>query len=151
MIRDFVGTREKITTGDKIDTTLTIVPADFLISINDSEKMTSPQLKTYINRQKKRGIGNIQLFEIEYHKRYAMVFSAFILTIIGVSLSSRKIKGGMGLNIGIGFLLSFSYVLFMQISSSFAISGTMSPLLAVWVPNIMYSFIAAYLYKKAPR
>jgi lipopolysaccharide export system permease protein len=151
MIRDFVGTREKITTGDKIDTTLTIVPADFLISINDSEKMTSPQLKTYINRQKKRGIGNIQLFEIEYNKRYAMVFSAFILTIIGVSLSSRKIKGGMGLNIGIGFLLSFSYVLFMQISSSFAISGTMSPLLAVWVPNIMYSFIAAYLYKKAPR
>ncbi|GHT08360.1 membrane protein [Bacteroidia bacterium] len=151
VIRDFVGMREKITIGDKIDTTLTVVPADFMISINDSEKMTTPQLKTYIDRQKKRGIGNIQLFEIEYYKRYAMVFSAFILTIIGVSLSSRKIKGGMGLNIGIGFLLSFSYVLFMQISSSFAISGIMSPLWAVWIPNILYSFIAAYLYKKAPR
>jgi lipopolysaccharide export system permease protein len=151
MIRDFVGLHEKITTGDKIDTTLTIVPSDFLISINDSEQMTTPQLRTYIDRQKKRGIGNIQLFEIEYHKRHAMVFSAFILTIIGVSLSSRKIKGGMGLNIGIGLLLSFSYILFMQISSSFAISGIMSPFLAVWVPNVLYAFIAAYLYSRAPR
>jgi lipopolysaccharide export system permease protein len=151
VIRDFVGMREKITAGDKIDTVLTIVPSDFMIQINDSEKMTTPQLKTYINRQKKRGIGNIQLFEIEYYKRYAMVFSAFILTIIGVSLSSRKIKGGMGLNIGIGFLLSFSYVLFMQVSSSFAVSGLMSSFVAVWIPNIMFSFIAVYLYKKAPR
>jgi lipopolysaccharide export system permease protein len=143
--------REKITSGDKIDTTLTIVPSDFMISVYDSEQMTTPQLKTYIDRQKKRGIGNIQLFEIEYYKRYAMVFSAFILTIIGVSLSSRKIKGGMGLNIGIGLVLSFSYILFMQISSSFAISGIMSSFMAVWMPNVLYALIAFYLYTRAPR
>jgi lipopolysaccharide export system permease protein len=80
-----------------------------------------------------------------------MTFAAFILTLIGASLSSRKIKGGMGFNIGIGLLLSFSYILFMQVSSSLAIAGTVSAFTAVWIPNIMYICIAAYLYSKAPR
>ncbi|MDR2804433.1 MAG: LptF/LptG family permease [Dysgonamonadaceae bacterium] len=151
MIRNFVGMKEEITNGEQIDTTLTIIPADFMISRFDFEQMTTPQLKTYIDRQKKRGIGNIQEFEIEYHKRYAMVLAAFILTIIGASISSHKVKGGMGLHIGIGLLLSFSYILFMQVSSSFAKSGLMSPFIAVWTPNITYTLIAAYLYKKAPR
>ncbi len=151
VIRDFDGMREHISSGSRKDTTLTIVPSDFLISVNDCEKMTSPQLHEYIQRQQKRGIGNIQTFEIEYHKRYATIMAAFILTCIGVSLSSRKVKGGMGLNIGIGIGLSFSYILFMTITSTFAISGAVSPMIASWIPNILYSFIAIYLYNKAPR
>ena len=151
MIRNFDGMKETIIRGEEIDTILTIVPSDFMISVYDSEQMTTPALKAYIDRQKKRGIGNIQLFEIEYHKRYAMTFAAFILTIIGVSLSSRKVKGGLGLKIGIGLLLSFSYILFMQISSSFAISGAVSAFVAVWIPNLLYALIAIYLYTKAPR
>ena len=151
MIRNFIGMKEQIHRGERIDTTLTIVPSDFMISVSDSEQLTTPRLKKYIDRQKKRGIGNMQAFELEYHKRYAMIFAAFILTIIGASLSSRKIKGGMGLNIGIGLLLSFSYILFMQVSSSFAVSGAVSPFVAVWIPNILYAVIAAYLYTKAPR
>ena len=107
MIRDFDGMREHISQGSRKDTTLTIVPSDFLISVNDCETMTTPELNTYINRQKKRGIGNIQTFQIEYHKRFATIMAAFILTSIGASLSSRKIKGGMGMNIGIGLALSF--------------------------------------------
>jgi len=151
MIRNFDGMKESVITGLKRDTTLAIVPSDFLISFGDAEQLTTPKLKTYIDRQKKRGIGNIQQFEIEYHKRFAISFASFILTIIGVSLSSRKVKGGMGLNIGVGFVLSFSYILFMQITSSFAVSGLLSPFVAIWIPNIVYIFIAAYLYKKAPR
>jgi lipopolysaccharide export system permease protein len=151
MIRDFVGMEEVVTTGEKIDTTLAIIPSDFMISRYDSEQMTTPQLKSYIDRQKKRGIGNIQEFEIEYHKRFAMALAAFILTIIGASISSHKVKGGMGLHIGIGLLLSFSYILFMQVSSSFAISGLMSPFIAVWTPNIIYLAIAIFLYTRAPR
>jgi lipopolysaccharide export system permease protein len=151
MIRDFGELRETITTGERMDTTLSIIPSDFLISVNDAKQLTTPRLKTYIDRQKKRGIGNIQLFEIEYYQRFSNAFAAFILTIIGASLSSRKIKGGMGLNIGIGIGLIFSYILFMQISSSFAISDLVSPLIAVWIPNIIYAFIAAFLYTKAPR
>ena len=151
MIRDFEGMREHITQGSRKDTTLTIVPSDFLISINDSETMTTPQLEVYINRQKQRGIANIKSFEIEYHKRFAAVMAAFILTVIGASLSSRKIKGGMGLNIGIGLGLSFSYILFTTVTSTFAINGYVSPMIAAWIPNILYTFIAIYLYRKAPR
>jgi lipopolysaccharide export system permease protein len=151
IIRDFEGMTEKLSSGETVDTTLTMVPSDFLISINDAEQLTTPELKRYIDRQKQRGIGNIQLFEIEFHKRFAMAFAAFILTIIGVSLSSRKIKGGMGFNIGIGMGLSFSYILFLQISSSFAISGFVSPMVAVWIPNILFAGVATVLYRKAPR
>jgi len=150
-IHNFEGMKETIIRGEKMDTTLTVTPSDFLVSYGDFEKLTTPKLKAYIDRQKKRGLGNIQQFEIEYHKRFATSFASFILTIIGVSLSSRKIKGGMGLNIGLGLLLSFSYILFMQITSTFAISGTMSPMVAVWIPNLIFVFIAAALYKKALR
>ena len=151
MIRDFDGMREHISQGSRKDTTLTIVPSDFLISVNDCETMTTPELNTYINRQKKRGIGNIQTFQIEYHKRFATIMAAFILTSIGASLSSRKIKGGMGMNIGIGLALSFSYILFMTVTSTFAINGYVSPAVAAWIPNIVYTFIAIFLYQKAPR
>ena len=151
MIRNFDGMKESVITGAKRDTTLAIMPSDFLISYGDAEQLSTPKLKTYIDRQKKRGIGNIQQFEIEFHKRFAISFASFILTIIGVSLSSRKVKGGMGMNIGIGFLLSFSYILFMQITSTFAVSGMVSPFIAIWIPNVTYIFIAVFLYKKAPR
>ncbi|MCD8177740.1 MAG: LptF/LptG family permease [Tannerellaceae bacterium] len=151
IIRDFNGMEEKVTTGARKDTTLTIIPSDFLIAVNDFEKMTTPELATYIERQKQRGIGNIQSFQIEYHKRYASIMASFILTVIGVSLSSRKIKGGMGLNIGIGIALSFSYILFTTISSTFAVSGMVSHFVAAWIPNLLFSLIAVYLYRKAPR
>jgi lipopolysaccharide export system permease protein len=151
MIRDFDGMREHITTGTRKDTTLAFRPSDFLISENDCETMTSSQLAAHIGRQRERGIGNIQLFEIEYYQRYATALSFFILTLIGVSLSSRKIKGGMGLNIGIGTGLSFSYILFSKISSTIAVSGLVSPMIAVWIPNLLYAFITIWLYRKAPR
>jgi len=151
IVRDFDGMYEHISSGTRKDTTLMFVPTDFLIVEGDWEKMTSPQLAKHISRQKKRGIGNIQSFEIEYHRRIANLFSFFILTVIGVSLSSYKKKGGMGLNIGVGLGLSFSYILFMTITSSFAVSGLVSPMIASWIPNILYTGIAIYLYRHAPR
>ena len=151
VIRDFDEKREYLTRGSQLDTIIAIEPSDFLISKYDSELMTTPELKTYITRQKQRGIGNIIDFEIEYHKRFANTAAAFILTLIRVSLSSRKMKGGMGFNIAMGLLLSFSYILFDMVSSSFAISGSTSPQLAVWIPNILYIFIAVGLYLKAPK
>ena len=151
MIRQMDGMKESITKGDRIDTTLFMEPADFLIMKNQQEMLTSPQLSEYINRQRQRGFANIKEFEIEYHKRIAMSFASFILTLIGVSLSSKKTKGGMGLHLGIGLALSFSYILFQTIASTFAVNGNMPPVIAVWIPNIMYAFIAFYLYRKAPK
>ena len=151
IIRDFDGMYVHQTSGTLKDTTLLFVPSDFLIQEGASETMTSPALAKHIKRQKERGIGNIQSFEIEYHRRFANLFSFFILTVIGVSLSSYRKKGGMGLNIGIGLGLSFSYILFTTITSSFAVSGLVSPMIASWFPNILYTFIAIYLYRMAPR
>ena len=148
-IRNFNNLRETISYGSKKDTMLNMEPKDFLISKNDQEVLTTPQLKTYIERQKNRGVANIKNFEIELHKRYAMTAAAFILTIIGLTLSSRKVKGGMGVNIGIGLLLSFTYILFTTVTSTFAVSGYTSPMVAMWIPNFVYIFIAIYLYRKA--
>ncbi|MDE5928972.1 MAG: LptF/LptG family permease, partial [Muribaculaceae bacterium] len=105
----------------------------------------------YIDRQRNRGVGNIETFEVEYHRRFAMTGAAFILTIIGMALSSRKVKGGLGLNIGIGLVLSFSYILFMTVTQTFAVSGLTSPMVAMWIPNMIYAVIAVVLYRKASR
>ncbi len=151
MIRDFKGNRETIRRGVRLDTIIPIEPRDFLISKNDHEMMTSPALREYISRQKERGVANIKAFEIENERRYAMTAAAFILTIIGMSLSSRKVKGGMGINIGIGLVLSFSYILFMTVTSAFAVSDYTSPMVAMWIPNMLYAIIAVILYRKASK
>ena len=149
MIRDIDGIREHIKRGSRLDTMIPFEPRDFLISKNDQETLTSPQLQEYIARQKERGVANIEAFEIENERRYAMCAAAFILTVIGMTLSSKKVKGGMGINIGIGLVLSFSYILFMTVTSTFAISGYTSPLVAMWIPNMIYIVIAIVLYRRA--
>lgn len=148
-IRDFHQDRELIDKGRQLDTIIPFEPRDFLISVNDHEKMTSPELSDYIERQKQRGVGNIKSFEVERERRYAMTAAAFILTVIGMTLSVRKVKGGMGLNIGIGLVLSFSYILFMTITQTFALSGLTSPFVAMWIPNLIYILIAIILYRRA--
>ncbi len=151
LIRELKDDKEEIRESRKepLDTILPFEPADFLISEGEEETMTSPELSLYIDKQQARGMANIRPFEIEYHKRIAMSFAAFIMTVIGVSLSSRKRKGGMGLSLGIGLGLSFSYILFQTISSAFA--EHMPVALAVWIPNIIYAILAIILYRKAPR
>lgn len=151
IIRELNGMRETITKGERLDTIIKMEPQDFLIMKGQQQTMTSPELSEYISKQKQRGFANIKEFEIEYHQRIAMSFAAFILTTIGVSLSSRKVKGGMGLYLGIGLALSFSYILFQTVSATFAVNGNTPPIVAVWIPNLLYTVIAVYLYRKAPK
>ena len=140
-----------MTRGSTLDTMLNFEPRDFLISKNDEQTMTSPELREYIDQQHARGVAGIMNFEVEYERRYAMTAAAFILTVIGLSLSSRKVRGGMGLNIGLGLLLSFSYILFMTVTSTFAVSGYTSARVAMWIPNFIYTIIAVWLYRRAAR
>lgn len=149
--RDLQGMREILQTGMRLDTIIKMEPQDFLITKGQQETLTSPKLRRYIARQKERGFANIKEFEVEYWKRGASAFAAFILTIIGASLSARKRKNGMGVTLGTGLALSFTYILFQTISATFAIQADFPPILAAWIPNIIYSFIAYYCYKKAPR
>jgi lipopolysaccharide export system permease protein len=151
LIRDLSSNIESISQGNDMDTIIRFEPGDFMIENGQQETMSSAELRDYIRRQKERGMGNIQDFEIEYHKRYAMSFAAFILTVMGVSLSSRKRKGGMGLYLGIGLGLSFGYILFQTVSQEFAITGAMSAFWAEWLPNLIYIPIAIFLYIKAPK
>ena len=149
-IRTLKGMREQIKTGAEIDTMIMMEPMDLVFSKGQQETFTSPELLRYISKQKDRGSSNVVQYEVEYHKRIASCFASFILTIIGASLSARKRKGGMGLYLGIGMALSFSYILLPTVSSTFAINADTPPVLAAWIPNLLYFAIAYYCYKKAP-
>jgi lipopolysaccharide export system permease protein len=151
IIRDINGYEETITKGSRTDTTLALTPEDFNVKDEDMETMNLSQLIDHINLQKMRGVDSIAPYEVERHRRTAMPFAAFILSIIGVSLASRKIKGGLGLHLGLGLLLSFTYLMFQQITKTFAVSGNMSPLLSMWLPNFIFAAIAYVLYKWASR
>lgn len=143
--------QENIQTGRKMDTALSIKPEDFKRRSNAIKTMTLPELNSFIEEQRLQGSSNIESCLIEKHKRTAYSLSTIILTFIGVSVSSQKLRGGMGVQLGIGLLISFSYILFMQFSAQFAIGGSLTPAIAVWIPNALYAFIAFFLYKSAPK
>lgn len=149
--RTLVGLRERIVTGDVKDTVILMEPTDLVYSKGQQETFTSPELLDYISNQTSRGSGNVVQYEVEFHKRIAMSFSSFILTIIGLSLSARKRKGGMGLYLGIGLGLSFGYIMLQTVSSTFAINAGTPPVLAAWIPNLIFAFIAYFCYRHAPR
>ena len=149
-IRTLKGLKEEITSGATLDTLIMMEPMDLVFSKGQQETLTSPELRHYISKQIDRGSGNVVQYEVEYHKRIATSFASFILTIIGVSLSSRKRKGGMGLYLGIGLALSFTYILLQTISATFAINANTPPMLAAWIPNLLYVFIAYFCYRQAP-
>lgn len=149
-IRELRGMREHITSGMKIDTLIQMEPTDLVYSKGQQETFTSPELKAYISKQVDRGSSNVVQYQVEYHKRIASSFASFILTIIGLSLSSRKRKGGMGMYLGIGLALSFGYILLQTVSATFAIQADTPPILAAWIPNIIFAVVAYFCYRKAP-
>lgn len=150
-LREYKEGEDVITKGSKIDTTLTIKPGDLSRDPGFVGTMTYQELNDYIDLLRLQGSDELKLFLIEKHRRFANPFAIFILMFIGVSLSSRKIRGGIGVNIGIGLTLSFSYILFLQFASQFSLKGSLGPMLAMWIPNILYSIIALVLYKMAPK
>lgn len=149
-IRTLRGLKEHIQSGALKDTVLLMEPTDLVYSKGQQETFTSPELLDYISKQTSRGSGNVVQYEVEFHKRIAMSFSSFILTIIGLSLSSRKRKGGMGLYLGIGLGLSFSYIMLQTVSATFAIQADTPPILAAWIPNLIFAVIAYFCYRHAP-
>lgn len=149
--RDLQGMREGIQNGSKLDTIIRIQPQDLMASRDMEMTLTTPELDTYIERQKARGFANIQQFEVEYWKRGATSFATFILTIIGVSISARKRKNGMGIALGIGLALILTYIMFQTVTSSLAIKANFPAAIAVWIPNFVFAIVALYYYKKAPK
>lgn len=151
LTRSFDGPFENVDGGVELDTLIDVQPYEFFINEEYAPQMNNNELRHYIKRQNDRGMGNTQPFEIELHQRYASPLASLILMIIGVSLSSKKVKGGMGLQLGAGILLSACYILFQTISSVFAVNGGASPMLSAWIPNIIFAVIALVLYHFTPK
>ena len=149
-IREMRGMKEVITSGMKLDTLIQMEPIDLVYSKGQQETFTSPELQDYISKQINRGSSNVVQYQVEYHKRIASSFASFILTIIGASLSARKRKGGMGMYLGIGLALSFAFIMLQTVSATFAINAGTPPMLAAWIPNILFAGIAYACYRKAP-
>jgi|TARA_B110000240_G_scaffold197817_1_gene254530 lipopolysaccharide export system permease protein len=149
--REYYDYKEIINQGIKLDTSINLFPIDFAKTNKLVETMGMLELNKYIKQEEIKGKEQIINHKIEKHKRIAFPFSSIILTIIAVAIGSKKIKGGIGLNLGIGIILSFSYILFMQVSTTFAINGNLSPLVAVWIPNIIFMAIGMYQLKIAPK
>lgn len=150
-IRTIDGLKETLEEGKQIDTTLAIHPDDFKIRLNIVETMSLRELDQFIKKQLMQGETNVTAYQIERHNRLSFPFSTFILTLIGVAVSSRKIRGGIGLQIAIGVVISFTYILFTQFSKQFAIGGLLPVMLAVWLPNIFFLVVALFLFRLAPR
>jgi lipopolysaccharide export system permease protein len=150
-IRKIDGLKESMSAGLQMDTTLDMRPKDFQIYDNIYQAMNMGELNDRIKKEETRGTGVMSDLKLEKYQRYVYPFSAFILTLMGVSLSSRKVRGGVGLPLGIGIFLSFTYILFIRFSSMFALKGGLPPLIAVLIPNIVFGILGIYLLMKAPK
>ena len=150
-IRNFNDLEEAIEKGRQLDTAFSFRPMDFEKRISLNEEMNTAELKEHIEKLRLRGANNIEYYSIELHRRTSDAFTVFILTLIGMSLASRKVRGGLGLHIVLGFLLSSIYIIFMRFSTTFSTNGDLSPLLSVWIPNIIFAALAIMLARKAPK
>lgn len=148
-IREVNGMSEKIKQGASFDTSYSFHPEEFKRREDNIETMDTPVLRTFIKAEKAKGAENTTYMDVERYRRTSLPFATFILTIIGVSISSRKVRGGIGIQIGAGILLSFTYIMFMQISQTFAINANFPSLIAVWIPNIFFGIIAILLFRNA--
>jgi len=150
-IHTFNGQVEKISTLGRMDTTLNLIPKDFQSQYNEQQRYTLNELQSKIDELKVRGADDIPIYQIEFYQRFTAPFAVIILTCMGVILSARKSRGGVGLQIAFGFVLAFVYILFFMLSTGIAQKGGIPPIVAVWLPNIIFSGIAVLLYNTVPR
>ncbi len=150
-LRRIDGMNEVIRSGPRLESHFGFFPSEFTTRNSNITTMDNNTLDAYIKDKRMRGAEGIQFDEVEKYRRSSFPFATFILTLIGISLSSKKVRGGIGIQIGAGILLSFTYIMFMQISTTFATNGNLPAVVAVWIPNIVFAVIGVYLYKKAPK
>ena len=152
VVRDYdEGMQDHIRSGRQMDTLLSLTRDDFTRNQHTITRLNQRQLEQLIQTQVARGDASVMHAQIEKHNRYSLPVSAFILTIIGVAMSTRKKRGGMGWNLALGTALGFSYILFMQFSVMFVMTDTLPAYIAIWLPNYLYAVIAAILYIKTPK
>lgn len=150
-LHKFDGLNESIEKGDVLDTAINIVPKDLGTTYGLFETLTLPELNQHIALLRERGGSGIPVYQVEEYIRYMSPFTAIILTFIGVIMSARKSRGGSGFQIALGFFIAFLYIIFFIFARSIAEANSMEPLLAVWLPNIIFSMVGIVLYNTVPR
>jgi lipopolysaccharide export system permease protein len=150
-VREFSDNGEIISNGTSIDTILNLSAHDFTKRKSLVETMNMFELNDYIADEELKGSEQLVYHKIEKHKRVAFPFASIILTLIAVAIASRRTRGGIGIHLGIGILIAFTYILFMQVSTTFATNSNLAPALAVWIPNLCYMVLASVLLYKAPK
>ena len=148
-VREFSDNGEIISNGTSIDTILNLSAHDFTKRKSLVETMNMFELNDYIADEELKGSEQLVYHKIEKHKRVAFPFASIILTLIAVAIASRRTRGGIGIHLGIGILIAFTYILFMQVSTTFATNSNLAPVLAVWIPNLCYMVLAGVLLNKA--
>lgn len=148
VIRENDGLKEKLTRLPVLNEKYNFTPKDLNIDADVVETMTTPRLVRYTNEQIERGNEDINSFRLELYKRSAQPFAGFLLCIIGVCIASKKIRGGSGLHLAIGIVISAVYILLLQFANTFSTNAGLNPLIAVWLPNILFGFVAYYFYKR---
>ena len=151
LTRKIQSNGETVYQGTETDTVMKFTPADFKVDIEDAKIMTYTQLNKFIEQEKMRGSTLTGQFNLEKYKRLTFPFANIVLTFIGVALSSRKVRGGIGMHLGVGIAIAFTFILLLQISSVFAIFGNLPASIALWIPNFLYSIVAIILLKLAPK
>lgn len=135
--------------GKELDTVLNVHPSDFVEYVDQKDMMTTPELIRYIDKLKVRGAGNARKYEVEKHRRTADPFTILILSLIGVAVASRKVRGGLGLHLAIGIGIGAVYIFLSRFSTTFAMNQSLSPLLGVWIPNLVFTAVSLWLASKA--
>lgn len=143
--------RDSLMSGERLDTALVIHPREFESDYRKYDGMTLNELDEYIHTLKARGSTGVEMYEVEKYTRYSAPFTILILVFMGVIVSSRKSRGGTGLQIAVGFVLSFIFILFFTLFRTFAEAGSTPPELSVWIPNIIFAIISLGMYKYVPR
>ena len=152
-IRTFNGAKEELVIGKgkEIDTTLNLRPEDFVDYKEQQNMMNTPELKAYIANQKRRGVGNTKKYEIELYRRSAESVTIFILTIIGMSIAGRKVRGGLGIHLILGISICGIFIFLSRFAIVFATGQAIPALLGIWLPNIVFAALAVYLIVKAQK
>ncbi|MFI5196151.1 MAG: LptF/LptG family permease [Chitinophagales bacterium] len=140
--------KESIRNIPEMDMQYPFTPADLNRTEAIKEALTTPELNRYIATEQLHGRENLNFYYVEKDRRTAQPFAGFILTIIGACIASRKIRGGSGLHLAIGIVISALYIMFLQLSTTFSTKESLNPLIAVWLPNIVFGLVAFYLYRR---
>lgn len=143
--------QEVLIEGNELDTNFLFEPSDFARGLTDPTRINSLELREFIAEQTLRGSEAVPYYEIELHQRSSYPFATYILTLIGVSFASRKVRGGIGLNLAVSIAISAIYILAMQVTKVYATNAGLNPFFAVWLPNILFAFLAIYFYVRAPK